>query len=299
VIRGGYGVFYDRVPLSVYSFANYPNQVISYGSNGELTSVSGPVPNVIEAETGSRFPLLISRQRPGDFAPYNQTWRIETERSVTKKLNVRLNYQYGKSDDGILVAPQVLNGVQTLALTGGGRSTYRQLEATAKLMLKNGQQMLFSYVHSKAQGDLNRFDSYLSDYPAVPILPNQYSNLPGDTPDRFVSWGILNLPRRFRLAPIFEYRTGRPYAVLDAHRSYVGVPYGDTTRFPGYINLDERLSRDVRFFRQHTVRMSVSVLNSLNHFNALDIHSNIADPQFGTFFGHYKRRYRADFEFLF
>jgi hypothetical protein len=57
--------------------------------------------------------------------------------------------------------------------------------------------------------------------------------------------------------------------------------------------------RDFKVARKYTLRFSVSVLNALNHFNALDVHANTADPQFGTFFGHYKRRYRADLEILF
>jgi len=36
-----------------------------------------------------------------------------------------------------------------------------------------------------------------------------------------------------------------------------------------------------------------------NHFNALAVHSNIADPMFETFFGNYQRRFRADFDVIF
>jgi len=56
---------------------------------------------------------------------------------------------------------------------------------------------------------------------------------------------------------------------------------------------------DFKVSRKYSVRLSVSALNILNHFNALDVHANTGDPQFGTFFGHYKRRYRADFEILY
>jgi hypothetical protein len=41
------------------------------------------------------------------------------------------------------------------------------------------------------------------------------------------------------------------------------------------------------------------VLNTFKYFNPLEVHANVADPLFGTFFGHYKRRYRGDFEILF
>jgi len=43
----------------------------------------------------------------------------------------------------------------------------------------------------------------------------------------------------------------------------------------------------------------VRALNLSNHFNALVVRSNIADPNFGTFFGSYGRRFKLDFDVLF
>jgi hypothetical protein len=43
----------------------------------------------------------------------------------------------------------------------------------------------------------------------------------------------------------------------------------------------------------------VSGFNLTNHFNALSVHANTADPQYGVFFGNYHLRYRADFDVLF
>jgi hypothetical protein len=43
----------------------------------------------------------------------------------------------------------------------------------------------------------------------------------------------------------------------------------------------------------------VSGFNLTNHFNALDVHRNTADPQFDAFFGNYRRRFRLDFDVLF
>ena len=50
---------------------------------------------------------------------------------------------------------------------------------------------------------------------------------------------------------------------------------------------------------KYTLRFSVSGFNLSNHFNALSVHSNVADPYYGTFFGNYHLRYRADFDVLF
>ena len=44
--------------------------------------------------------------------------------------------------------------------------------------------------------------------------------------------------------------------------------------------------------------MSLNVVNVTNHFNALEVHSNIADPLYGAFFGNYTRRFTMDFDFL-
>ena len=44
---------------------------------------------------------------------------------------------------------------------------------------------------------------------------------------------------------------------------------------------------------------SVSGFNLTNHFNALAVHANVDDPQYGIFFGNYHIRYRADFDVLF
>jgi hypothetical protein len=46
------------------------------------------------------------------------------------------------------------------------------------------------------------------------------------------------------------------------------------------------------------IRLSVTGFNVTDHFNALAVHDNIADPQYGVFFGNYHRRFRFDFEIL-
>jgi hypothetical protein len=299
VVRGGFGVFYDRVPLSIYSFSRYPEQLITdYDSNGEPVGEPRQLSNITLMEL-KRFHLLNSPPRSGNFAPYSKTWTAEVERVVGRNVRLRANYQHSNSAGGVLLTPDVVKGNDVLVLGGGGRTTYRQMELTANFSLHNGQQLLVSYIHSKARGDLNQFNSYLGDYPFAPIRSNQFSNLRGDVPNRVISWGILNLPWKMRLAPIFEYRTGAPFAVLNAARAYVGLPLRDTTRQRTYISLDERMLKDFRVSHKYSVRFSVSALNVLNHFNALDVHANTGDPQFGTFFGHYKRRYRADFEILY
>jgi hypothetical protein len=298
VLRSGFGVFYQRVPLTVFSFDRYPEQVITtYDASGAITD-SRRYLNVLE-EDSNTYPLVKRGSGPGNFAPRSNTWTIEAERSLGKFIHLRANYQHTHSTDEVLLTSELRDGVDVHAIGGGGQSSYRQLELTARVSWKDGQQMMFSYVRSKAEGDLNTFGTYLNDFPGMPIRPNRFSNLRGDIPNRFIAWGIINMPWKARLAPIFEHRSGLPYAILEERLNYVGIPFTDKTRFRSYTALDERMSRDFRVTSKYKVRISASVLNVLNHFNPLDVHANVADPLFGTFFGHYKRRYRADFELLF
>ena len=134
-IRGGFGLFYDRVPLSVFAFNGYPEQVITtFGPNGEITDGPRHFINITDrAET--RFPLLFSRNVVGNFAPYSETWNVEVEHSVTRMLRVRANYLQSNSFGLVIFTPKVVQDQDALVLGGGGRSGYDQLELTARLLL--------------------------------------------------------------------------------------------------------------------------------------------------------------------
>jgi hypothetical protein len=147
---------------------------------------------------------------------------------------------------------------------------------------------------------LNDFSGFVGNFPAPLVRHSVYSNLPGDVPNRFLAWGRVNLPEGLQFLPMVEYRSGFPYARLNALGDYVGMPFGDRSRFPNYFSADTRIVKDVPVKSgKYTLRFSWSGFNLTNHFNALAVHSNIADPQYGTFFGNYQLRHRADFDVLF
>jgi len=296
-IRGGFGLFYDRVPLSVFAFNGYPEQVITtFGLDGEIIDGPRHFINITDrAET--KFPLLFSKNVVGNFAPHSETWNVEVEHPVTRMLRVRANYLQSNSFGTVIFTPKVVQGQDALVLGGGGKSGYNQLELTARLSLVDGQQMFFSYVHSRSRGDLNEFNNYLGNFPFPVVRPNTFTNLSGDLPNRFLAWGLVRLPWKMRIAPMVEWRNGFPYASVDADQNYVGTP--NQTRFRNFFSLDSRVSKDFKVSDKYMLRLSVSGFNVTNHFNPLQVHSNIADPAYGVFFGSHKPRFRLDFDVIF
>jgi hypothetical protein len=301
VFRMGFGQFYDHIPLDVYSFSRYPNRTVTmYNPDGTVDGTPVDFTNVIGSISGPRSFLVHGERVAGAFSPRGLTWNAQMEHSFSPLLKMRAVYTDNRSVGLIVLEPDLLGTSHEIVLNGDGASRYRQLEITARVNAKDGQQLVLSYVHSRAEGSLNVFDNYVGNFATPYIRPDTYSNLPGDLPNRFLAWGHLNTRIwKLQASPILEYRNGFPYAVLDALQNYAGTPYRDSTRFPNFFSADTRLSRDFKFSPKYTVRLSVTGFNLTNHFNALAVHDNTADPQYGVFFGNYHRRYRFDFDLVF
>jgi hypothetical protein len=237
----------------------------------------------------------------GNFSPRSATGSIQIEQPLSQHLTLRTGYTQKESAGLVILnpmAPNAVNGwVGANLLSGGGQSRYHQFEVTARLRLNGTRQLFFSYVRSRARGDLNDFGSYLGSFPVPIIRANQFGNLPSNLPNRFLVWGVVPLPLGFRIAPLIEYRSGFPYAVTDALQNYVGAPNAQS--FPGFLSVDSRFSKDIKVNPKYTVRLSVSGYNLTNHFNPEAFHNNAADPAFGLFFGQRGRRFTADFDVIF
>jgi len=301
VFRTGYGQFYDHLPLGVYTFSRFPERTITnYAPDGSIIGSPVEFSNVIGSVTGPRSFLVNGKRVAGAFAPRGVTWNAQVEHSFSSMFRMRAVYTDNRSVGLVVLEPDVLSGSNEIVLNGDGRSHYRQAELTAKFVRKDGQQLFVSYTRSRAEGSLNTFDIFLANFPKPLIRPDVYTNLPGDLPNRFLAWGRTNLPFwDLKLLPILEYRNGFPYSRLDVLQNYAGVPNADSTRFPHFLSADARLMKDFKVNPKYTVRLSLSGFNLTNHFNALAVHSNTADPQCGVFFGNYHRRYRGDFEVIF
>jgi len=301
VVHAGFGWFYDRVPLNIYAFHSYPWEVITqYGEDGEISAGPFLYKNTL-GQVFRHHRLIFQGPEPGNFSPQSQISTLQVDQPVTKNLKLRVGYTQNDADGLVTVTPEgpdLTTDTGGFLLSGAGASRYRQIEATARVRLPGeGRQLFFSYVYSRARGDLNDFNNYLGSFPVPIIRANQFGNLPSSLPDRFLAWGVVQLPAKFRIAPVVEYRSGFPYTPTDALQNYVGAP--DLNRYPHFFSIDSRISKDIQVNPKYAVRLSLASFNLTNHFNPEAVHSNIADAAYGYFFGHRGRRFTMDFDILF
>lgn len=300
VVRAGFGLFFDRVPLNVYAFNHYPKQIVTfYDEQG--TIAAGPFFYLNSlGQVNTRAPFVFHRMVAGNFSPRTATGSIEVEQSLTRVLKLRVSYLRSVSDGLITMLPHEPDPETQFGdyeLSGMGSARYHQLEVTARVKVSELRQLFFSYVRNRAHGELNDFSNYLGSFPLAIIRPNQYGRIPGDLPNRFLAWGTVPLPKGFQIAPILEYRTGFPYSDTDAAQNYFGIP--NHNRYPNFVSLDSRFSKDIKVNPKYTVRLSIASYNLTNHFNPDTHHGNIADAAYGIFFGSRGRRFTADFDVMF
>jgi hypothetical protein len=299
VIRGGMGIFYDSVPLDIYAFDSYPEQrITTYGSAG--LPIGPPVRyiNLTDQAVQSRFPFIDRKNKTGNFAPYSMAWNLEAERQISRMLTVRLKYLQSWEEGVITLQPEMVDNRHAMVLGSNGSAQTRQAEFTSRIGANANRQFYFSYVRQYAYGDVSSASSYLGNFPYPVVRDGLVSALPSEIPNRFLLWGTYSLPYKFMVNPHLELRNGFPYQPTDALQQWVQTT-GPQYRFPRYFSADLAVAKDFKVRETHAVRFTVTVQNLTNHFNPLQVHSNVADPQYGNFFGNYNRKYLLDFDVLF
>jgi hypothetical protein len=298
-VRGGMGIFYDSVPLDIYAFNSYPSQrITNYGADG--LPVGSPVYyiNLTDQAVQSKFPFIDRRDKTGNFAPYSVAWNVEGQRPLNRMLTLQLKFLQSWAQGMITLQPEMVDGRHAMVLGSGGSAETRQMEFTSRVGANANRQFYFSYVRQYAYGDVSSAANYLGNFPYPVVRSGLVSALPSEIPNRFLLWGTYSLPKRFMVNPHLELRSGFPYQPTDALQQWVETT-GPQYRYPRYFSADMAVAKDFQVRQEHAVRLTVTVQNITNHFNPLQVHSNIADPQYGQFFGNYARKFLLDFDFLY
>jgi Carboxypeptidase regulatory-like domain/TonB-dependent Receptor Plug Domain len=273
VIRGGVGLFYDRINLNITTASQLQDRLItSFGVDGEQVT--------------QRQHLTVAENR--FVTPRSVSWNIEFDREWLKNFVVRVGYQQRQGTREYILDPlESDTSSSELLLSNGGRSRYREFQVTTRYTFHGQDEVNASYVRSRATGDLNDFNSYYGNFENPVIRQNERSLLAFDAPNRFVFWGNFGVKYGITVAPVFEIRNGFPLSVIDEDRNFVG-PRNRSGRFPNFASLDLQVLKSVaapgRFSENYRFRVGVKVFNVTNHFNPRDFQGNLASAEFGSFY---------------
>ena len=291
-IRGGFGVFFDKIPINVGIFPEIPAQTITrYAADGS-TIVNGPATFMhVVATTDGRLRV-----------PYSLGWSLQFDRELRRGLLFRFGYEGREVFREFYVDPhQAPDGSAKLRLFNSGRQSYREYLGMLRWKPVERTTVYASYVYSRARGELNEYNQFFGNFPSPLIRANQFGTMGSDAPHRVLMWGVIGLPHKLEFIPVLDVHTGFPFSRFDQNWNYLGQR-NQAGRFPVFVGLDTKIQYPFDFkFHSHRLqfRAGLSVLNVLNHFNPRDVQQHTASPNFGNFYNSVGRRWRIEGNFDF
>ncbi len=292
-IRAGAGLFYDKLPLALGTFAAHPAQTITDFAGDGVTVLRGP----------RAFTHRIATPSGELRTPYSVGWTLQLDRELTGRLILRLGYEQRDMHRDNFLEPveSLVPPLAELQLRDTGRQRYREFQALLRWRASERSILFFSYVRSSAEGDLNTFDTHFGNYPWPVIRPNQQGPLPHEAPNRFLIWGTIGLPWKLELFPVMDITQGFPHSALDDDWNYVGQR-NRAGRFPRLFSLDTQLTRKFAIpvgSRRIRTTVGIRVFNLTNHFNPRDVQQHTGSSRFGQFFNTVYRKFRMKFDLEF
>ena len=284
-LKGGVGMFYDRVPLLLPPFERYPARTVwMLDPSGQPSSST----------------FYQNRIVGGLHNPESIAWNAAIERQVIERLAVRFQYEQRNTTKDLTVSPISNGNTRIITLSNAGRDFYREYQIAGRYSSErftlNG-----SYTRSRAYGNLNDPALFFGNYPQAVIQKDARARLPFDAPNRVLFWADIAGPKKFTLIPVYDIHTGFPYSPWNEYHEYVGPR--NVSRYPRFESMDLQVTRPFALHvgesRHIHVRAGFGIYNLFNHFNPRDVQNNVASNEFGEFFNDAWREYRGKFVFQF
>ena len=287
LLRGGVGLFYDKVPLNVGTFEQLQRRTL-----------------VVDCNLPCGIPPYVAsfRNRVEDIEhPRSLAFNLELDRELMQNLLLRVGYlqREGRREyvlNPLFVRPGMVDRFDLL-LAPSGMSRYREVQVTFNYRFREDSFLNASYVHSQSLGNLNRFEEYFGDFENPIIRADERSRLRHDAPDRVLLWGEVKLLWGVRWAPVLDVHSGFPFSLVDARQFFVG-PRNQGGRYPVFASFDSQVWKDFKIkFRgkKRTVRIGVKVFNIFDHFNPRDVQQNIDAGDALGFYNSRGRIFRGKF----
>jgi hypothetical protein len=301
VVRGGYGMFYDRVPLRALA-----NALISAGNTTDLARINQINVSFSPTQTGAPvFPNILGPATPSPTALFNfttmqrnmqngysQQGNLEIEQQLGRRATVALSYQHLR---GLHLVASVNQNVPTCAVSGSNNgcrpnptyannsqyssladSHYDALSVSFTQRASKLGSLRVSYTYSKA---LNNVGEYFFSSPIDPAnIWRDYGRSDDDQRHRLVVDGTLNA-RWVQLSGMLQYYSALPLNITTGTTTVQGtagrpVVNGDFigrnvgTGFD-FVNVNLRASRRLQLTERIHAEVIAETFNSLNRVNGL------------------------------
>ena len=270
ILRGGFGKFSERTPLTVGAFTQYDVQTVSrFASDG--TSLGAPVTFVHVTDTLK--------------TPESIVQTVAWDQRFGRRFFFKSAYLHRNGSHAYMLNPDPSRGVLTLGSVG--ESKYWELETTGRFLASEYRDLSVSYVRSKGTRDLNDYDQFFGNFRNPIIRSNANSLSPTDVPNRLIVRGTIGLPGKWVFTPLYEWRSGFPWSAVDEFQDFVGTR-NEAGRLPTVSTLDFSLVRNLRF-RKWRFSGGIKIYNAINTGNERDVQNNITSPDFGKFYNPIQR----------
>jgi hypothetical protein len=280
VLRGGFGVFYERTPSTAGVFNNFENYIDTrYAADGVT-----PLSTV----------LVTHLAAPNLQTPRSVTW----DAAYDHRLNASWALHAGVVDRTgayeLVVQPfRTGAGTGQLLLNSTGRSTNREADVGVHFTHSHGVDVNASYIRSSSHADLNSITNYFDTLLWPIVGENQYAPS-NDVPHRLLVRGRAMPTSRWLLLGTFDWRSGLPYSAVNETLDFVGAR--NSLRFPSYMRTELGIEHRFHIFKLQPW-IGVRADNALKAFLPTDVQANVASPAFGTFYNSEYRQFRIQVRF--
>jgi hypothetical protein len=282
VLRGGYGLFYERTPSVAAAFDHFESWTDTrYDRVGAPASTTD-----FSLQTADRLRTARSA-----------TWNVAYDHRLSRSWSVHAGLLDRHGTRELVVNPVVpaataARGV--ILLTSDGQSRYREGEIGVDYTHRRLGDIHATYVRSLAKGDLNSFTPFFGAVMSPIVGVNAYARLSSDVPHRLLVRGRLSPTPRWLILGVADWRTGFPYSRVDEMLDFVGPRHAD--RFPNAFRVELGIERRFKIGKLEPW-IGVRANNAFDAFLPADVQANISSPSFGSFYNSEIRQFRLILRF--
>ncbi|HEY7351310.1 MAG TPA: TonB-dependent receptor [Terriglobales bacterium] len=223
--------------------------------------------------------------------PRYVNWSIALERKLPAQIFLKAQFLSREGSNGFVYnTPGGVPGTDFL-LQNTRHDNYYAFKIDARRAFHKNYIVTASYTRSSSTS------SQVIDYSLDNLIvsPQVFGPYAWDTPNRFLSWGLLPLIKGFDLAYSLEVRSGFPFAIVNEQQQLVMPP--GAHRFPTYITINPHIEK-----RFHALGFYWALRggfdNITNRQNPFTVNNNLGSPQYLQFSNFDRRAFTARIRFL-